>query len=455
LVYCAPCCVSKENRRIDINILLIDSDCCGLDLAWRAAEAGHAVRWWMPAENGRAPKDGDGFPRIEKVSSWKPHVAWADLIVNLYNDKKITAELDKFRAFGSKVFGPSVKSSELEWNRGKGMNLIEQRGLEVPEYRSFATFEEVLKAAWKAQDPFVFKQTGDAEDKATSYVPDSPEDLVAWLEAKKARSMKGPFILQEKVDLIAELGVSGWMGKDGFIGRFTVNHEFKKLLPGNYGPNTGEMGTVLKYVAEGKLLDDVLLPFEDDLVAMGHIGDVDINCGIKADGTALPFEWCNRFGWPSTQIAMACHLGDPVEWMLDAIEGRSTLDVDERVAVGVLMARPPFPNHNDDPRQSEGYLITGVEDVWDSVSPWQMMVGDGPVAAEGGLGRGRTYQTTGDYVLVAHALGNDVHDAIQRVYAVADRIKFADKIVRNDIGKRLESELPKLHALGYKELADY
>ena len=40
------------------------------------------------------------------------------------------------------------------------------------------------------------------------------------------------------------------------------------------------------------------------------------------------------------------------------------------------------------------------------------------------------------------ALGDDVHDAIAEVYAAADRIKYPDRIMRNDIGARLEKELP-------------
>ena len=34
-------------------------------------------------------------------------------------------------------------------------------------------------------------------------------------------------------------------------------------------------------------------------------------------------------------------------------------------------------------------------------------------------------------------------------------IEFANRIVRNDIGARLEKELPKLHALGYDEMPNW
>jgi hypothetical protein len=48
-----------------------------------------------------------------------------------------------------------------------------------------------------------------------------------------------------------------------------------------------------------------------------------------------------------------------------------------------------------------------------------------------------------------------VHDCIPQVYATCDRIKFPNRIVRSDIGKRLEKQIPELKALGYDEMPDY
>ena len=445
-----------------MRILILDTDACGVDLAYRAAVAGHEVKLWIPSgPDGKPAHDGDGFPGIEKVTSWRPHMAWAKrgLIVNLFNDKKLTAELDDWRRFGMPIFGPSAKSAELERNRGLGMKFIEQHGIEIPKFTTFKTLEEAIAFAWKATQPYVFKTMGDEEDKSLSYVASDPADLVGWLEMKRDQGLKlkGPCMLQEKIDKICDVGVSGWMGKHGFLqGKFTVNFEHKKLMPGDYGPNTGEMGTVIKYVEGGRLVDEMLLPFEKSLIELGHIGDFDVECGIDSKGNAHPYEFSARFGWPSTQIAFACHTGDPVNWMKAAVAtGDDLLEVDDRVAIGVLMCRPPFPNKNEDPQSNVGYPIAGVEDVWDHVSPWQMMLADGAVMDGDHPGKGEVYKTTGEYICVVTALGPDVHDVIPQVYETVDRIKFADRIVRNDIGARLEKELPKLHALGYDEMPNW
>jgi len=210
----------------------------------------------------------------------------------------------------------------------------------------------------------------------------------------------------------------------------------------DYGPATGEMGTVCRYVESSKLANETIRPMEDILRNLGHVGDVDLNTIIDDSGTAHCLEFTCRFGWPSTQILMASHKGDPVKWMKDALNGKDSLQVDDRTAIGVLMAAPPFP-YPDEESEAAGMLVSGIEEQWQNVSPWQIQL------------KGKQYFTTGPYVCVATALASDVHDAIPQVYETVNRIKFPNRIVRTDIGKRLEKQLPKLKSLGYEEMPEW
>lgn len=427
-----------------MNLLLIDSDSCGLDLAYRASEAGHKVRHWIPKENGKVSRDGFGFPGIERVESWKSHMDWAKsgLIINLYNGPT-TKELERYKGYGFPVFGPSVKSSALEVKRAEGMKALEAKGVKVPPYKTFATLQEAQKYAQKADKRLVFKTLGDEEDKSLSYCAHDPEDMVwrinSWIE--QGMTLKGPCMLQDFIEGI-EVGVSAWMGSEGFLPHFNLNHEFKKMLSGNFGPATGEMGTVCKYVSTSKLFEETLGPMEAELRKLGHLGDTDLNC-IVTDQGPYCLEFTNRFGWPSTQILCASHKGDPVKWMKDALNGKDTLQVDERTAIGVLMAAPPFP-YPDEEGEALGLRISGIEAEWQNVAPWQVELSE-----EG------EYLSTGPYVVLCTALAPDVHDAIPQVYETVSRIKFPNAIVRDDVGKKLEKELPKLHSLGYEEAANW
>ncbi len=428
-----------------MNVLLVDSDGTGVDMAYRAAEAGHKVRLWQPKEKGKPSRDGEGFPGIEKVSGWKEHMTWAKtgLIVNLFNGK-VTAELDRFRGFGFPVFGPSVASASLEINRAKGMAALEKNGVKVPSYKTFASLEDAQKYASKADRRLVFKTLGDEEDKSLSYVASDPDDMVwridSWIAQKL--TLKGDCMLQDFIDGI-EVGVSAWMGKDGFLpSKWNINFEFKKLMSGDFGPATGEMGTVCKYCEVSKLASATLEPMQATLRELGHIGDVDLNCIVDAHGEPYVLEWTNRFGYPSTYILMHSHKGDPIKWMKDALTGKDTLEVDTKTAIGVLMCSPPFP-YPDEDMEAAGLLISGIEEEWTNIAPWQVRLED------------KRYLTTGPYVCVALALAPDVHDAIPQVYETIDRIKFPNRMVRDDIGKKLEKELPKLASLGYDEMPNW
>jgi hypothetical protein len=271
------------------------------------------------------------------------------------------------------------------------------------------------------------------------------------LETKKRHGLKlkGPLMLQEKINMIAEIGISAWMGKDGFLPHYNLNFEFKKNLAGDFGRAVGEEGTVTRYYDENSLATDMLLPFEEELLKLGHRGDFDVGMGVDDKGRLWPFEFSCRFGWPSTQILMACHDCDPVQWMISAVTtGEDYLITDNRTAVGVLLTRPPYPSKNDDLQSSVGYVVTGLEEIWEHVSPWNLMIEEGPIMKDGKVDKGPCYKTTGDYIAVITAKGADVHDCLDEVYAAVAKVKTADIQCRVDVGKRLEKELPKLKAFG-------
>jgi phosphoribosylamine--glycine ligase len=446
-----------------MRVLIIDFDRTGLDMAYRAAEAGHEVRLWSPPNADGSPvMAGHGFAGIQRVPKWPESVMWAGkdgLVVNMFNDKKITQSLDVWRRHGYRVFGPSAKSAQIEHDRGAGMKLFEKFGFEVPEYQLFPTLEATLAYAWKAQDPMVLKPMGDEEDKSLTYVAHDPADLVSFLEMKKRHGVqiKGQLMLQQKIDLIMELGISAWLGPAGFSRAHNVSVEYKKLMNGDYGPSTGEMGDLSRYytdTAESKL-SQALMKFEDTLVEMGHVGDFAIGGAIDSKGRYVPFEVSARFGYPEIFAFLHCHRCDPVEWMSDVIDGRDSLVVDERPAICVVMAKPPFPKASEKAADDVGAVITGIEDVWGYVSPVEMMIEQGPAMKAGKVARDLVYKTTGNYVCTVTAQGADVHDAIEEAYAAADRIKYQDRMLRTDIGRDLEKKLPKAKTLGFRELPDW
>lgn len=426
-----------------------------LDLALRAIAAGHEVR--LCRYSPRKPvKDGDGFPGLQFADDWRESMKWVgkDGLVYTSGNFVHMAELDRWREFGFHIFSPTAASARLEIERGEGLKVASSVGIAMPAYEEFGSLEDAEKAARKSDQCFVFKTLGSENDKALSFVADSPAEMSGWIKQKIAKGMKlkGPCILQEKIDMLAEIGVSGWMGPEGFLpGKFGVYFEHKKLLPGEVGPNTGEMGTVCQYVDEDRLATEMLLPMEPILRALGHRGDFAVGAGVDKAGKAFLFEFTARAGWPAFFIQTASHRGDPVAWMHALCDGKDTLKVSNDVAIGVVCGQPFFPYSKSIPDDVEGNPISGLEEVWSDAHPIGVMLGRGPTMKGGKVVEGTQHQTTGEYVVCCTGLGKTVEKARKRVYSVVDKIKFPNKIFRDDIGCKVMKSLPKLHSFGFAE----
>ena len=239
-----------------MKLLIIDTDGVGLSFAFRASVAGHAVRWFIEPKSSNNKVTGDGFKGIEKVDNWVPSMKWADLVISTSNDKYLE-RLDFFRKQGYPIFGPTPESAKLEISRGDGMKLMEKVGIETAPYKTFKNMNEAKKHVEQTQERFVFKTLGDNEDKSLTYVSKSPADLIGWMERiiSRGEQPKGDVMLQTFIKGI-EMGVSRFMGAKGWVGQYNESFEHKKLMPGNYGPNTGEMA--MKLVAKSLYTSSIL-----------------------------------------------------------------------------------------------------------------------------------------------------------------------------------------------------
>lgn len=432
-----------------MNVLALDVETMFLDFVLRAVDAGHSVKWFRD----KPVKDGKGFRGFEVVESWAPHMKWAkDGLIVCSGNCKYTNELDRFRDLGFKIFSPTAKSAKLEIDRAFGMQQMEAAGIEVPHYETFKSLEEAGKYARKSDKCYVFKPLGDEDNKALTFVSCDPAEMVGWIDRQIARGMKlkGPCMLQEKIDMVAELGVSGWFGPEGFLpDKFQAFFEHKKWLNGDLGLSTGEEGTVTAYLEKDKLADEMLKPMEKFLLRAGHCGDFAIGCGIDKKGKAWPFEFTSRLGWPAFFIQMASHFGDPIQWMRDLLDGKDTLKVSYDVAIGVVMSQPKYPYNISKPEEVEGNPISGLDEAGDDVHPISVMIGKGPKMADGKVVDGPITQTAGEMICVVTGLGKTVAKAQKEVYATLETIAYPNRMYRTDIGKKVAEKLPKLHEFGY------
>ena len=430
-----------------MNVLIVDPDGVGLDFSMRCMEHGHAVKLFIRPNNGQRDKTGDGL--VEKVSDWEKWTQWADLIVPTMNTVYLE-KLEGLRSYGYPIFGPSKESARLEIERQFGMQTFKRFGIDVPPYKTFSTLDEAEAHCWKSDRRFVFKTMGSEEDKSLTHVAKDPADMINTIRKWKKSGMriKGQCMLQDLIEGV-EFGVSAWTGKNGFLKPRGENFEYKKLMSDDYGPNTGEMGTVMWYTDKSKLSKQVLDPMEDYLVSIGHRGDIDINCIVDEKGKAWPLEFTSRLGWPAFWIMCSQH-EEPVQWMLDAMNGKDTLKTSYDVFTGLLMAQPRFPYKGTRDDEVTGIPVQGItNDNWSDIHLIGCMAGKGVEMVGGKLKEKDMIVTTGEYVLCATGSGETVKQACKAAYETVDSVHVKNKIVRDDIGEDLSKELPILQSLGF------
>jgi phosphoribosylamine---glycine ligase len=352
-------------------------------------------------------------------------------------------ELDRYRAENVPIIGGGVESATWEHDRAKGMAVFKRAGIPVPAYREFVSYDEAAAYVRRKGTPFASKPCGNCDDKSLSYVAKTADDLLYMLERwkKVGKRQSVEFILQERVEG-AEMAVGAWFGPGGFVNGWEENFEFKKMCAGDVGPNTGEMGTVMRLVRRSRLAEKVLAPLSDELDRVGYLGNVDVNCIIDHDGNPWPLEFTTRFGWPAWNIETALYDGDPIEFLAGVAAGDTNLDRVRRfneVAMGVYL------------RFLDGRGIIGAP-IYGLDSPTEIGYRAVEMCVEGREVGGREHIlcSAGDHPVLCVGTGGTVRQAARKAYkALADIHIPGSPLYRNDIGKRLSKELPELQSHGF------
>lgn len=447
-------------------LLIIDTESQGLDLAMRAQTYGWEVAWWnKPNKDGYHNRCGEGI--ITKIKDFdllrSRYLHWADLIW-LTGNASYMEMLEPFRGLGFPIYGGGVESASWELDRAVGQKVMKRAGLNVIPGKEFHDYDAAIAYVKKHGTPFVSKPSGEA-DKEMSYVAESADDLCYFLNKCKQNekyvkaAAEHGFILQEKMSG-CEMGVSGWFGPHGWSQYWEEDFEFKKLMNDDLGPNTGEQGTLLRFVEDSKLADIALRPLTEQLHAIGYVGCINVNGCIDEAGEYWPYEFTMREGWPAKSNEMALQPGDPVQWMLDLVNGKDTMQCNtEDVSISVVVTLPPFPSKDAKDQEIEGVPIYDCGDA-EHIHLVEVMLGEMELQADPGKWVSLPcYQTTGYYVMVVTGTGQTITGARKSAYTAARHVKKSipkSPQYRTDIGRsKLVDELPRIQKLGFAKGLKY
>lgn len=438
-------------------LLILDTSSNCLDMAMRAKMAGWQVKWYdRPRPDGTPRLAGKGL--IDKIDDFaevqRKWLDWADLIY-LPDNTRWLDMLEPYRKQGYPILAPSAEAAELELDRDAGQKALAKCGIKIMESKAFTDYDAAIAFVKKHPTYLVSKPSGDAA-KALSYVASEPADLVYMLgrwkqrEELRAAAKKEGFILQERKYGV-EMAVGGWYGPGGWSQWFYENWEYKKLMAGDLGVNTGEMGTLSRMTRTSKLADQVLKPVAPILDKLGYCGFIDVACIIDEDGP-WPMEFTMRDGWP-TKHNVTAHVKneDPTQWMLDGFNGIDSIEaVEGEVCISVVMALPDFPYSKVTNKDLCGIPIRGAEDM-EHIHLSEVMLGDAPRMVGERVVDMPGYVTCGDYTMVVTGTGSTITAARRSAYAAIDKVKIPNSpFWRTDIGiGRMKKQLPQLQAWGY------
>ena len=419
--------------------LFISWESLGGNLAWKIKKAGHEVKFWH--KDKEDIEIYDGF--IDKVDRWEDFKNWADVII--FDDSGFGKIADSLRREGKLVVGPTEYSDKLEEDREFGQSEMKRVGMLTLPHWNFFDYEEAIDFLKKNPGRYVFKPSGTvlSDQKGILFIgnDDSGSDLIELLvQNKNTWSKKYKKIQLQKFVQGVEIAVGVFFNGNDFIYPININFEHKKLFPGDIGPYTPEMGTLMFWSGPNTIFKMTLEKIKESLKDSKYVGYVDINCIANGRGI-YPLEFTCRFGYPTISVQMEGVISEWGEFLYKIAKGEQfELRTKRGFQIGIVVAVPPFPY--DDKKAFEIYRdlsITFKKSNLEGVHLGDVKLLDNAWHLAGDSG----------YALIITGGGFTVAEARKMAYNRVENILLQNKFYRTDIGIRWNSDSDKLQSWGY------
>ncbi|MEW6368987.1 MAG: phosphoribosylamine--glycine ligase [Acidobacteriota bacterium] len=400
-------------------------------LAWKLASEGWSV-WVAPGNAGmeavatRVPvKAADIRGVVEQSKS-----IGTDLVVVGPEAPLALGMADELVAHGSLVFGPTAAAARIEGSKVFAKKTMKKFG--VPTARS-VEFDSAAEALDFLQlppfgYPVVVKADGLAAGKGVVVAEKRDEAARAVRSIMTDRKFgdAGDRILIEECLRGTEMSFFALAYGHGAIALGTAQ-DYKRLLDGDHGPNTGGMGSVspsplATSATEDRIMDSVVLPVVRGLAAEGYEYRGLLYAGLMiTDRGPRVLEFNCRFGDPETQPLMLTIETGLGEAMAACARGEAP-NVPARNAltsVCVVLASRGYPEEPE-----VGKQIHGLEEA---TKKGAVVFHAATESREGPL------VTTGGRVLSVCASGRSAADARSKAYEAAAAISFEGIHYRRDV----------------------
>ncbi len=333
------------------------------------------------------------------------------------------------------VLAPPQKLSFLEASKAKAKHFLQTAGIPTAEavifdYTRQVEAERYLQAA---SYPLVIKASGLAAGKGV-LIATNAEEAIAFARGCLTGSLfqgAGQTIVVERFLVGEERSVLLLSDGKGYV-ILPVARDYKRLLSGDQGPNTGGMGAYAP-AADTQWLDivkeTVLEPTFAALRRAGtpYVGFLYVGL-IWVEGEPYVLEYNIRLGDPEAQVVLPLVANSLEEllyyWRIQKLS-ELKLRLKPGYAVGVVAATAGYP---DAPKGGALIEVPPLAEGGTLLGEQTYVYWAGVEADEGGKLRttgGRTYTVVG--------LGDTLEAARQRAYAGLEKLPFEGRQYREDI----------------------
>ena len=374
-----------------------------------------------PVEPDVSPTDPEGVTDLAKRHE-------VDLVVVGPEAPLAAGVADALLAAEVAVFGPTQAGAMLESSKAFAKEIMEAAGVPTAAHETFEDAEEAKAHLRSFDGPFVVKADGLAAGKGVLVTEDRTAAM-GWVDA----CFSGQFgeagervVIEEHLD--GDEVSTFFICSGGVAVPLEPARDYKRLLDGDEGPNTGGMGSYSPIsntddYSVAWAARNAVEPSLRELASRGvdYTGFLYVGLMLTADGPKV-LEYNCRLGDPETQALLPRLDTDLLELLHAGAHGAlggADLAWSARHAVDVVLAAPGYPGDSE-----TGLAIIGLEHVSEA-----LVFHAGTAFEDGRL------VSTGGRVLNVVGIGDTTSEARADAYAAANLIQFRGKQFRTDIAQ--------------------
>jgi phosphoribosylamine---glycine ligase len=373
-----------------------------------------------------------------------------DLVVIGPEAPLVAGLADELRAAGIAAFGPGKYAAQLEGSKSFAKQFMQRHRIPTADFEVFDDLAELSEYIESHETgSLVLKADGLAAGKGVIVCDNKAEALAAAERMLGQREFGGDTVVAEERLSGPEISFTCLIA-GGRAEVLPPSSDYKRLLDGDQGPNTGGMGNICPtpHATDEVVVDftrNILAPFMRGLreEEIDYRGFLFVGTMVTAQGLKV-IEFNVRLGDPEAAVVLPlCEADWPLLFAQvaagelpvappSAAVTNSVIEVRDAACVAVAIASANYPYGKSDPERIEGLDRIEARGLLrsDGAHGDVQVLFAGVDRAENG-----TLLATGGRCLTISARAENLSLARRLVYEVVGNIRFAGMQFRSDIGK--------------------